>query len=739
MNLRLNQQRFNKGLLVTLAIFAIGTIASYVAFFVQPAKAATPYYTQISSIQPDYNAYPFPALALVEVGADDSVYFLGYQGENWIYKYNRAADVQAKFEVVGDAPGNPDLPVNTSVRGLSVGSDGAMYVGMVSTREGNQVLSIQEYSESGEHIRQVNVAGQLDGIDMGEMVVDGTGRIFLIDNTSKNIVIIDTDTGMNIGQFGGVGVGDGQFTANINGIDEYNGQIYINDANAGRVQVFNNQGEFIRQITIDADPSNPSFFEKRSMSVDANGLLRLSSLEGVFTFNQQGVQQGTPYVVPRPSPELGNPSVTSVDVDSQGRVYMVQGAPSDTTLLYRYESVMLNAPQYSPVGFAATNITENGARLTWDFDSREQYQEALTDYSFSVKSVKGAGNIVSGTLNVAAFEYYDMTGLRPGTEYELHVSATNIAGAGPEAVYTFTTAGEPPVPAVLDPNGRTLTINGEGFMENVPNIYTAFSRSLVTFNGEPMKACTMGIGFTRDEIVELVGSMYPDVQNLVSDSRPCYLLFNTPDAVAFTDNQVIIMLGDDFDFNARGSVIIDGGQEFIFNDDSSGGNTNPWVQVNGSNPAAGTLQLPKRLSFNGKATPGASITVTVRSDPVVCTAIADSNGNWSCTLPVDLPAGAHTVLVDVVNPDASVQQLGPYGITVAGNGVGGVVDNNTPLAPNTGVKEIEKIFAAARQAKEIDQRDAILASVGVGVMVALVGFMTLYAISIRKKRHALQN
>ena len=129
--------------------------------------------------------------------------------------------------------------------------------------------------------------------------------------------------------------------------------------------------------------------------------------------------------------------------------------------------------------------------------------------------------------------------------------------------------------------------------------------------------------------------------------------------------------------------------------------------------------------------------MTVRSDPVICTATADSNGNWSCTLPVDLPAGAHTVYVDVVNPDASVQQLGPYGITVAGNGVGGVVDSNTPLAPNTGVKEIEKIFATALAAKAVDQRDAIVASVGVGVVVALVGFMTLYAIRVRKIRQSL--
>lgn len=61
------------------------------------------------------------------------------------------------------------------------------------------------------------------------------------------------------------------------------------------------------------------------------------------------------------------------------------------------------------------------------------------------------------------------------------------------------------------------------------------------------------------------------------------------------------------------------------------------------------------------------MTVTVYSDPVACSTIANGQGAWSCTLPADLPAGAHTVRVTVLNPGETVaRELGPYAVTVNG-------------------------------------------------------------------------
>ena len=116
----------------------------------------------------------------------------------------------------------------------------------------------------------------------------------------------------------------------------------------------------------------------------------------------------------------------------------------------------------------------------------------------------------------------------------------------------------------------------------------------------------------------------------------------------------------------------------------------PTAEVNNMT-LKGDPTIMKRPTFSGTAAPGSTVTVTVRSDPIVCTTTADAQGNWSCTLPSDIPPGDHTVTIALVTPDGATTNLGPYAVRVAGNGSNSgqaspaSINNGTPLAPNTGV------------------------------------------------------
>ena len=115
----------------------------------------------------------------------------------------------------------------------------------------------------------------------------------------------------------------------------------------------------------------------------------------------------------------------------------------------------------------------------------------------------------------------------------------------------------------------------------------------------------------------------------------------------------------------------------------------PTIVANGNKPIAQNPIIPKRPTFSGVATPGATVEVTVHSDPITCSTVADSSGNWSCTLPSDLEPGNHTVNVTVTYPDSSTATLGPYQVQVSSGGT--IIDNNTPLAPNAGVGRVLSI------------------------------------------------
>ncbi len=77
------------------------------------------------------------------------------------------------------------------------------------------------------------------------------------------------------------------------------------------------------------------------------------------------------------------------------------------------------------------------------------------------------------------------------------------------------------------------------------------------------------------------------------------------------------------------------------------------MQVDNNVPfnADGEQLTTQRPVFSGVAPPYADITVTVRSDPVICKTKANSVGFWRCVLPSILPVGRHSVEVSAVTTD----------------------------------------------------------------------------------------
>lgn len=104
-----------------------------------------------------------------------------------------------------------------------------------------------------------------------------------------------------------------------------------------------------------------------------------------------------------------------------------------------------------------------------------------------------------------------------------------------------------------------------------------------------------------------------------------------------------------------------------------------------------------RPTFSGTALPFSVVTVTVNSDPIICTTTADANGNWSCTLPSDIPDGLHTITTVVENPVSGLQTtFGPYYIQVGpdqvitGNEDGLTTPvNSVPGVPATGFNVVD--------------------------------------------------
>ena len=234
--------------------------------------------------------------------------------------------------------------------------------------------------------------------------------------------------------------------------------------------------------------------------------------------------------------------------------------------------------------------------------------------------------------------------------------------------------------------GKTImTIAGTGLVgtDDPAEFQQAFSppyKSFVSLNGTLLNFCTDGTGFTE---ADLVGYGIPTS----SDKPDCYYLFDSNVQPIITPTSVKVWLANSFDTTAPGTVSVNGLAPFAFNQSTGGGADDNATAVVDGRSLTGTPEIAKRPTFSGTAEPGARVTVMVHSDPVTCTATADAQGRWTCTLPRDLEPGQHTVYIHVVNPDNSTEDLGPYTVTVAG-------DNPIMLsAPNTGAERIRVLLA----------------------------------------------
>jgi|GEM_PF-3085898 len=256
---------------------------------------------------------------------------------------------------------------------------------------------------------------------------------------------------------------------------------------------------------------------------------------------------------------------------------------------------------------------------------------------------------------------------------------------------------------------KLLTVHGTDLLLPATQWNDGLSRSLVSLNGAALPFCTEGTPFTAQD---LGGFGVPSA--LVSDTPPCYFLFDASIAPLITSTTATIRVADTFDITSEGTVSVDGSPAYTFNQPDTGGSggetppstpptTSPTdnttsqptahisttmtdttsqstaitIQVNDESLGDGATTIPNLPTFTGTAEPYSTVTVTVHSDPITCTTTADSTGHWSCTLSQSLPAGAHQVFVKVVAPDGTTSELGPYNV---------VVKDDTPAVVNSDSK-----------------------------------------------------
>ena len=649
-----------------------------------------------------------------------------------IYIADYGMNVITKFLSNGtktyDINRNVDGQLNNPGGSIGTDADGNVYV-----TDGN---FIQKFDENGVFVKRFGGTGGsylqlINGkfVSLQAIAVSRSGDIYVYDSGTRQFQKFDSE-GNFVTRWGGPGSGDGEMSGDVGGMTVgVNGNLYVIDIPGKQVQAFSSSGQHLSQWSGSTD-TDGIYSDLSAIASDLEGNIYTSETSPQGLYPHYFRKYSSTGVLLREWVKSGfsqnnniGERAFSIAVDSAGKIYAHTNSTPGAINVFDDQGVYESQFKAGEINFSYQFILgvdnviidsgENGVRQ-FDYQGMTQAPSAIRNQTFDSitpgsVSVAWDAPLNDGGESIASYdveikkssvaswselEYaaatsslqIDMYSLEPNTKYDVRVRAVSEAGAGPYLSGTFMTAAIPAknvtsVNFATDQGQKSMTVSGAGLVGSVDAFeYTeALTRSLVTLNGVELPFCSQGIGASAAEIVDGYGVP----ANLVSDDPTCYMLVDLG-APAITAERAIVLLADDFDITAQGTVSVNGSNTFTFNQQTTPGNeiADPTVIV-GNKSLEVKPTINKRPTFSGTAEPGATVTVTVRSDPITCTTTADSNGNWSCTLPSDLPPGDHTVTVRVVNPDNSIVELGPYAVVVTGSGAG-VVTPATPLAPNTG-------------------------------------------------------
>ena len=213
--------------------------------------------------------------------------------------------------------------------GVAVAPDGTVYVADTWNHR------IEKFDSQGKFLAQWGAYGTTDGRAQSPdnilwgprgVAVDSQGNVWVTDTGNKRVIKYDPN-GKVLGQYGGIGAGDGQFMEPVGIAIDGQGNIYVADTWNHRVQVFDSNFTFLRQWPVEGWDSQ-SVVNKPYIAVDGSGNVYVTDPEAyrVIKYSPDGKVLA---VWGKHGTDLGSFDLpTGIAVDTVGRVLVGDSANS---------------------------------------------------------------------------------------------------------------------------------------------------------------------------------------------------------------------------------------------------------------------------------------------------------------------------------------------------------------------------------------------------------------------------
>ena len=329
---------FNTGRVVSVLCGLILVLTCAVENVSAQNQAPNPYRTVEGVWAPLPDGRSWGSTSAVEVSPDgETIWALDRCGENTCVGHDDL-DTVFQFDKDGNLLTRFGAGMFVWPHGIDVDDQGNVWVAD-ARGEGNRGHQVIKFSPEGEVLMRLGTAGVAGRTEEtfdqpNDVLVAPNGDIFVGDghpaNGNNRIVKFSSD-GTYITEWGETGSGPGQFhTPHALAMDSQ-GLLYVGDRSNRRIQVFDQDGEFIRDFY--------GFGRASGLSIDSNDMLYIADSESNWRRNP-GFKRGIRIAsvsdglvvafIPDPEPDQDNAGTSAAEgvaIDNEGNVYGAEVGP----------------------------------------------------------------------------------------------------------------------------------------------------------------------------------------------------------------------------------------------------------------------------------------------------------------------------------------------------------------------------------------------------------------------------
>ena len=329
---------FNTGRVVSVLCGLILVFTCAVENVSAQNQAPNPYRTVEGVWAPLPDGRAWGSTSAVEVSPDgETIWALDRCGENTCVGHDDL-DTVFQFDKDGNLLTRFGAGMFVWPHGIDVDDQGNVWVAD-ARGEGNRGHQVIKFSPEGEVLMRLGTAGVAGRTEEtfdqpNDVLVAPNGDIFVGDghpaNGNNRIVKFSSD-GTYITEWGETGSGPGQFhTPHALAMDSQ-GLLYVGDRSNRRIQVFDQDGEFIRDFY--------GFGRASGLSIDSNDMLYIADSESNWRRNPRfkrgiriaSVSDGLVVAfIPDPEPDQDNAGTSAAEgvaIDNEGNVYGAEVGP----------------------------------------------------------------------------------------------------------------------------------------------------------------------------------------------------------------------------------------------------------------------------------------------------------------------------------------------------------------------------------------------------------------------------